>query len=87
MITRKNVQGSKMASKPLIIDKDTIYVHSNVRQLPDTEEVKNMYQYDETQCTYEEYFALNKDEYDVPNVVTEKIQNDVVTKLISEGDL
>lgn len=87
MITRKNVQGSKMASKPLIIDKDTIYVHSNVIQLPDTDEIKNMYQYDEIQCTYEEYFALNKDEYDVPNVVTEKIQNDTVAKLISEGDL
>ena len=84
MITRKNVQGSKIASRPLIIDKDTIYVHSNVIKLADTEERKDLYQYDEIQCTYDEYFALDKDEYDVPNVVTIKIQDDTQASIIED---
>ena len=84
MITRKNVQGSKMASRPLIIDKDTIYVHSNVIKLADTEERKDLYQYDEIQCTYDEYFALDKDEYDVPNVVTLQVQNDTQASIIED---
>lgn len=53
----ENVMGSKVASAPLIMNVDTIYVHTNVRKVvpKEGEEDRNDYQYTERQYTYEEY--------------------------------
>lgn len=53
----ENVMGSEVASAPLIMNVDTIYVHTNVRKVvpKEGEEDRNDYQYTERQYTYEEY--------------------------------
>lgn len=52
------VQGSAEQAKPLIINKDTVYVHTDITLLPDTEEVKGMYEYHEVQYELYEYLNL-----------------------------
>ena len=52
------VQGSAEQAKPLIINKDTVYVHTDITLLPDTEEVKGMYEYHEVQYDLHEYLNL-----------------------------
>lgn len=56
MIEIKNVQGCKESSEPLIIGKDTVYIHSNVREEKD-EGGRITYVYDEIQMTKDEYLA------------------------------
>lgn len=56
-----NVQGSKESSSPLIIDKDTVYVHTNIKQLID----HNLYQYDEIQYTLEEWESVRQKAIDL----------------------
>lgn len=53
----ENVHGSEVASAPLIMNVDTIYVHTNIRKVvpKEGEEDRNDYQYTERQYTYEEY--------------------------------
>ena len=53
----ENVMGSEVASAPLIMNVDTIYVHTNVRKVvpKEGEEDRNDYQYTERQYSYEEY--------------------------------
>lgn len=53
----ENVTGSEIASAPLIMNVDTIYVHTNIRKVePKEGEVdSNLYQYTERQYTYAEY--------------------------------
>lgn len=59
MLYIENVQGSKLASAPLIINVDTIYVHTNVRKVERTDEegraYDDLYEYTERQYTYPEY--------------------------------
>lgn len=67
----KKVQGSLQASQPLVIGKDTVYVHSNVRKLTIEElrkfnenltdeelEKIDMYEYDEIQYSKDEYLKI-----------------------------
>ena len=67
------VQGSAEQAKPLVIGKDTVYVHTNIRpatrkQLIDGElkdiEVEGLYAYEETQYGKDEYLALVVEEKD-----------------------
>lgn len=53
----ENVRGSEVTSVPLIMNVDTIYVHTNIRKVvpKEGEEDRNDYQYTERQYTYEEY--------------------------------
>lgn len=53
----ENVIGSEVASAPLVMNVDTIYVHTNIRKVvpKEGEEDRNDYQYTERQYTYEEY--------------------------------
>lgn len=61
MIYIDKVTGSKEASAPLIMNVDTIYVHTNVQkvevknELNDPLKQSDMYEYTERQYTYEEY--------------------------------
>lgn len=61
MIYIDKVTGSKEASAPLIMNVDTIYVHTNVQkaevknELNELLEQADIYEYTEHQYTYEEY--------------------------------
>ena len=48
-----NVTGSKEQAKPLIVGKDTVYVHTNIREVE--KDGIQMYQYDEWQYEKDEY--------------------------------
>lgn len=68
----KNVQGSKEAAKELIIGKDTVYIHSNIRKLEadDGSSLKkdtDLYVYDEIQMSKDEYLEKIQKELDVSN--------------------
>lgn len=61
MVKIDKVTGSKEASAPLIMNVDTIYVHTNVQkaevknELNELLEQSDIYEYTERQYTYEEY--------------------------------
>lgn len=61
MVKIDKVTGSKEASAPLIMNVDTIYVHTNVQKVTTKNEsteqtdMVDMYEYTERQYTYEEY--------------------------------
>jgi hypothetical protein len=61
----KNVHGSKQASRPIIVDKTTVYVHSNVREETITDEItgdtRTEYVYDEVQYTRQEWEQIMAD--------------------------
>ena len=48
-----NVTGSKESSLPLIIGKDTVYIHTNIKET--LVDGITMYQYDEIQYTLDEW--------------------------------
>ena len=55
-----NVQGSPEQAVPLIVGKDTVYVHTNIRQkeVEDMHEKRLVWVYDETQYNKDEYLEL-----------------------------
>ena len=56
----KNVQGSLQQAQPLIVNKDTVYVHTNIVQSTDKDGnvVDGLYVYDEVQYTKDEYIQI-----------------------------
>lgn len=56
----KNVQGSIEQAQPLIVNKDTVYVHTNIVQATDEDGnvIDNLYVYDEVQYTKDEYIQI-----------------------------
>ena len=56
----KNVQGSSQQAQPLIVNKDTVYVHTNIVQVTDEDGnvVDGLYVYDEVQYTKDEYIQI-----------------------------
>lgn len=59
----KDVIGSKEASKELIIGKDTVYIHSNIRPYEDKNDKKSeLYIYDEVQMSLHEYLEMKEKE-------------------------
>lgn len=81
----ENVCGSQQASAPLIMNVDTIYVHTNIRKLEskENEKVVDLYEYTERQYTYEE-FKENHEEItqllmeDTKNVTVDEIRQEVL---------
>lgn len=68
----KDVQGSKEAAKELIIGKDTVYIHSNIRKLETNEDDgfkkdADLYAYDEIQMSKDEYLEKIQKELEVSN--------------------
>lgn len=51
------IRGSKEQAKELIIGTDTVYVHSNIKPV-ETEDGSEIYEYNETQYTKDEYIHL-----------------------------
>lgn len=70
MISLKDIQGSKGSAKELIIGKDTVYIHSNIRKVEKTDDLKegeDLYVYDEIQMSKDEYLEKLQKELEVSN--------------------
>lgn len=69
MIKLKGVIGSKEASEELIIGKDTVYIHTNIRPYVDENDDKGkkseLYIYDEVQMSKDEYLEIKQKEIDI----------------------
>lgn len=68
----KNVQGSKESAKELIIGKDTVYIHSNIRKLEAgdsnlLQKDADLYVYDEIQMSKDDYLEKLQKELEVSN--------------------
>lgn len=66
----KNVQGSKESAKELIVGKDTVYIHTNIKKVKvvksdETETEEEIYEYDEIQMTKDEYLHFLQDKIEV----------------------
>lgn len=83
MIKLKDVIGSKEASKELVIGKDTVYIHTNIRPYVDKndekEEKSDLYIYDEVQMSKDEYLEKFKDNVDQAT----NLSNDRITDIES----
>lgn len=61
MIDKGIITGSEEQAKPLIIGKDTVYVHTNIKEVKTDivgEEVDRLYQYHEIQYDKNEYIKI-----------------------------
>lgn len=64
------VQGSAEQALPLVINKDVVYVHTDIKQLEITdEEMKDavVYEYHEFQYSIDEYLQMAKEQSDSQN--------------------
>ncbi|WP_311376118.1 hypothetical protein [Anaerococcus lactolyticus] len=98
MIKLKDVIGSKEASKELIIGKDTVYIHTNIRPYEDKNAVTSMenddkekksdlYIYDEVQMSKDEYLEMKQKELELMSKSqssTEDLLQEIILKVYSE---
>lgn len=92
MIKLKDVIGSKEASKELVIGKDTVYIHTNVRPYEDKNEIdkekkSELYIYDEVQMSKDEYLETKQKELDLMSKTqnaTEDLLQEIILKVYSE---
>ena len=90
MIKLKDVIGSKEASKELVIGKDTVYIHTNVRPYEDKndekEEKSELYIYDEVQMSLHEYLEVKQKEIEImaqTQGTTEDLLQELILKIYS----
>lgn len=86
MIKLKDVIGSKEASKELIIGKDTVYIHSNIRPYKDESEEKessDLFIYDEVQMSKDEYLEIKEKELQMLSN-TQSTTEDLLQEIILE---
>ena len=90
MIKLKNVIGSKEASKELVIGKDTVYIHTNIRPYEDKndekEEKSDLYIYDEVQMSLHEYLEVKQKEIEIMTQTqgsTEDLLQELILKIYS----
>lgn len=88
MIKLKDVIGSKEASKELVIGKDTVYIHTNVRPYVDKNDEKEkkseLYIYDEVQMSLHEYLEAKQQEIDLmgkSQSSTEDLLQEIILKI------
>lgn len=91
MIKLKDVIGSKAASKELVIGKDTVYIHTNIRPYIDKNDEKgdesDLYIYDEVQMSLHEYLEVKQQEIDLIGKAqnsTEDLLQEIILKVYSE---
>lgn len=92
MIKLKDVIGSKEASKELVIGKDTVYIHTNIRPYEDKNDDKKekkseLYIYDEVQMTKDEYLEIKQKELDLMSKSqgsVEDLLQEIILKVYSE---
>ena len=90
MIKLKDVIGSKEASKELVIGKDTVYIHTNIRPYEDKndekEEKSELYIYDEVQMSLHEYLEIKQKEIEIMTQTqgsTEDLLQELILKIYS----
>lgn len=91
MIKLKDVIGSKEASKELVIGKDTVYIHTNIRPYEDKNDVDkekktDLYIYDEVQMSKDEYLEIKQKEIDIMAKTqgsTEDLLQELILKIYS----
>lgn len=91
MIKLKDVIGSKEASKELVIGKDTVYIHTNIRPYEDKNDVdkekkSELYIYDEVQMSKDEYLEIKQKEIDIMAKTqgsTEDLLQELILKIYS----
>lgn len=90
MIKLKDVIGSKEASKELVIGKDTVYIHTNIRPYEDKnddkEEKSDLYIYDEVQMSLHEYLEVKQKEIEIITQTqgsTEDLLQELILKIYS----
>lgn len=90
MIKLKDVIGSKEASKELVIGKDTVYIHSNIRPYEDKNDEKKekseLYIYDEVQMSKDEYLEMKQKEIEIMAKTqgsTEDLLQELILKIYS----
>lgn len=67
------IHGSAQQALPVVIGKDTVYIHSNIQPVGN-----GLYQYDEIQMTLDEYVLEQKFFNSLPlSVVAEMIEEEV----------
>ena len=93
MIKLKDVIGSKEASKELIIGKDTVYIHTNIRPYEDKndekEEKSDLYIYDEVQMNLHEYLEVKQREIDLMSKSqgsVEDVLQEIILKVYNERE-
>lgn len=83
----KDVIGSKEASKELIIGKDTVYIHTNIRPYvnknDEKEEKSDLYIYDEVQMSLHEYLEMKEKELAMLSN-TQGLTEDLLQEIILE---
>lgn len=90
MVKIDKVTGSKEASAPLIMNVDTIYVHTNVQkaevknELNELLEQADMYEYTERQYTYEEY---KENHAQIAQILADDANDKYTLSLIESGVL
>lgn len=90
MIYIDKVTGSKEVSAPLIMNVDTIYVHTNVRkaevknELNEPIEQSDIYEYTERQYTYEEY---KENHAQIAQILADDANDKYTLSLIESGVL
>ena len=70
MIDKGIVLGNEEQAKPIIIGKDTVYIHTDIEKVEGINEttgepIEGLYQYHEIQYTLEEYEELKKNNPDM----------------------
>lgn len=87
----KNVIGSKETGKELIIGKDTVYMHTNIRPYEDKDDEKKekseLYIYDEVQFSLHEYLELKQQEIDLITKAqnsTEDLIQEIILEIYAE---
>lgn len=76
----KNILGSKAQAIPVVVNVDTVYVHSNIQKLEtdlDGNPTDNLYQYDEIQYTKDEYIQLMADRQNIEAQFTTELDLNV----------
>ena len=91
MIKLKDVIGSKEASEELVIGKDTVYIHTNIRPYEDKNDEKKekseLYIYDEVQMSKDEYLEIKQKELELMSKSqssTEDLLQEIILKVYSE---
>ena len=76
MVDMGIVHGSKEAAQPLVIGKTTVYVHTDIQKIENTDEqgnfMEDMYSYHEIQYDKDEYIKLQAEKQ-------EQLEDDVNT--------
>ena len=93
MIKLKDVIGSKEASKELVIGKDTVYIHTNIRPYEDKndekEEKSELYIYGEVQMSLHEYLEVKQREIDLMSKSqgsVEDVLQEIILKVYNERE-